>query len=294
MRWWGSWCVVSLEYSKPNIFRLMKKLILCVSVAFTTALSYQYVAANENAKKETTETTSKTVATAPVSVDDHISKVYSEINFGAKKLNFDVFKKAYYGYLNLRNEGKVNSNKNVLTVVDFSQPSSAHRLWVIDLNAKKLVINDYVAHGQGSGDLYATKFSNTSNSHQSSLGFYVTDDIYFGKHGKSLRLRGMDQGYNSAAYERAVVIHGADYVSDDFVAGTKRLGRSWGCPAVSQNIKEQFIETVKEGTVLFVYAPQQDYLQSSQWLTKKVSKFPSTDRIVDNGAGSTSAVSTIN
>lgn len=273
----------------------MKKLILCMSVALTTAFSY-YVAANENSSKDNKNVATVAAATTTTkvqTVDEHISAVYNSINFGAKKLDFDVFKKAYTGYMNLRNDGQ--TDKDILSVVDFSQPSTAHRLWVIDLQAKKLLINDYVAHGQGSGDLYATDFSNTTNSHQSSLGFYVTDQTYHGKHGLSLRLRGMDQGYNHSAMSRAVVVHGARYVSDDFVAGQKRLGRSWGCPAVSNELAPTFINTIKEGTVLFVYAPQKDYLQSSQWLTKKVDHLPGTDRIAavtGDEAGATPAKAT--
>jgi hypothetical protein len=262
----------------------MKKLILCMSVALTTAFSY-YVAANENKTEDATNLkTIKTATTAAtISVDDHITAVYNSIDFGSNKLDFEVFKKAYTGFMNLRNEGQ--TDKDILSVVDFSKPSTAHRLWVIDLQAKKLLINDYVAHGQGSGDLYATKFSNTTNSHQSSLGFYVTDQTYHGKHGLSLRLRGMDEGYNHSAMSRAVVVHGAAYVSDDAVAGMKRLGRSWGCPAVSNQLAPKFINTIKDGTVLFVYAPQQDYLASSQWLNKKPANLPANEGIATVGSG---------
>ncbi|MCD6063687.1 MAG: Uncharacterized protein K0R82_1598 [Flavipsychrobacter sp.] len=256
----------------------MKKLILCMSVAFTTAFSF-YVTADENKNDVTTAKTvaantaaTVTAATTTVTnkvqtIDQHISAVYNSIDFGGKKLEFDVFKKAYTGFLNLRSAGQVA--KNVLSIVDFSKPSTAHRLWVIDLASKKLLINDYVAHGQGSGDLYATKFSNKAQSHQSSLGFYITDQTYVGKHGTSLRLRGVDQGYNHSAMSRAVVIHGANYVSNDAVAGMGRLGRSWGCPAVSNSLAPKFIGTIKNGSVVFVYAPQKDYLANSQWLNKQ-------------------------
>ncbi|WP_276135237.1 murein L,D-transpeptidase catalytic domain family protein [Polluticoccus soli] len=243
----------------------MKKLILCMSVAFTTAFSY-----NVNAKED--DNNAKKVASAAAStnkaqtIDEYITSVYNAIDFGGKKLAYDVFKKAYTGFLNLRSAGQVS--KNILSIADFSQPSTAHRLWVIDLVSKKLLINDYVAHGQGSGDLYATKFSNQAQSHQSSLGFYITDGTYVGKHGTSLRLRGVDQGYNHSAMSRAVVIHGANYVSNDAVAGMGRLGRSWGCPAVSNSLAPKFISAIKDGSVLFVYAPQKDYLSSSTWLNR--------------------------
>lgn len=272
----------------------MKKLILCVSVAVTTALSYQYVTANENSSKDNVKTAIASSPDSAISIDAYIGKVYDQIDFGNHaKLDSAIFQKAYYGYLNLRNDGKLSDDKDILTICDFSKSSTQHRLWVIDLRARKLLINDYVAHGQGSGDEFATQFSNTSNSHQSSLGFYVTDETYIGKHGLSLHLRGMDQGYNNLAYERSVVVHGADYVCDAFVAGQKRLGRSWGCPAVSNKIAGNFINTIKNGTVLFIYAPQQQYLQSSQWLTRKITQLPASNtQLALNGTAHT-GVSTI-
>lgn len=259
----------------------MKKLILCASAYLAiVCTSYKLVTANENmSANEVVTLTDEEPATNPLnavkSVDQHIKDVYSKIDFSqSKKLDFDVFEKAYHGYLNLRNSGKLCQDKDILTVCDFSKSSTAYRLWVIDLREKKVLINDYVAHGQGSGDEFATAFSNTNSSHQSSLGFYVTGDTYVGKHGTSLRLNGMDKGFNSAALERAVVVHGASYVSPDVVAGQKRLGRSWGCPAVSDKIAGKMINTIKEGTCLFVYAPQKNYLQSSVWLNQEVASVP--------------------
>lgn len=262
----------------------MKKLMLCASVCLSLiGTSYKLVTAHETTSasdnitmttgdEEPTVNTGNTIT----SIDQHIKNVYSQIDFSnTRKLDFDVFEKAYHGYLNLRNSGKLSNDKDILTVCDFSKSSTAYRLWVIDLREKKVLINDYVAHGQGSGDEFATAFSNTNSSHQSSLGFYVTGDTYIGKHGTSLRLNGMDQGFNSAALERAVVVHGAAYVSDDFVKGQKRLGRSWGCPAVSNEIAGKMINTIKEGTCLFVYAPQKNYLQSSVWLNREVASIPS-------------------
>jgi hypothetical protein len=258
----------------------MKKLILCGVVALTTALSYEYVTANVNTSNDENNTTTAIVKAdslnQPTTVDGYISKIYNQIDFGKNKLDAAVFQKAYHGYLALSDAGQLNNGKHCLTVCDFSKSSTERRLWVIDLDTKKVVINDYVAHGQGSGDEFATAFSNSSNSHESSLGFYVTADTYIGKHGTSLRMRGMDKGFNDAAYDRAVVVHGADYVSEDFIAGQKRLGRSWGCPAVSNAIAGKLINTIKEGTVLFIYAPQKQYLQTAYWLNKKIDRLPGT------------------
>ena len=256
----------------------MKKMILCASVYLAMVGSYQLVTANENksADNNITEENTTTVTSRPaISVNEHIKNVYNEIDFNnAKKVDYDVFEKAYYGYLNLLNSGKLADNKDILTIVDFSKSSKEHRLWVMDMKNKKVLINDYVAHGQGSGGEFATAFSNTTNSHQSSLGFYVTGNTYYGKHGLSLRMHGMDKGYNSAAFSRAIVVHGADYVSDAFVKGQNRLGRSWGCPAVSRDISDKMINTIKDGSALFVYAPQKQYLQASVWLNKKINQFP--------------------
>jgi hypothetical protein len=256
----------------------MKKLILCSAVGVVMALSYGFVTANENSEKVVvTSAPEATTVNTVNDVDQYIKNVYSQIDFSkSKKLDYEVFQKAMYGYLNLKNEGNLSNEKEILTVCDFSKSSVERRLWVLDLKANKVLINDYVAHGQGSGEEYATAFSNTSNSHQSSLGFYVTDETYIGKHGESLRLKGMDKGFNSAAYERAVVVHGASYVSEDFIAGQKRLGRSWGCPAVSNQIAGKMINTIKDGTCLFVYSPQKEYLQTAYWLNKKVDMIPAT------------------
>jgi len=254
----------------------MKKLILCMSVAGLLGVTLKIATAKE-------PTTNPVVATPAVSdIDGYISNVYGQIDFkGKEKLSFDAFSAAYRGYLNLRNAGKLSSNRQMLTVADFTMSSAKQRLWIIDLASKKVVLNDYVAHGQGSGDEFARAFSNTENSHQSSIGFYVTGDTYIGSHGNSLRLYGMDNGYNSAAYDRAVVVHGADYVSPSFIAGQKRLGRSWGCPAVSQQSISKVINYIQGGTCLFIYYPQKQYMASSAWLNKKIDHLPEDFMIRD-------------
>lgn len=241
----------------------MMKMALCIMVYAFAALSYKYVNAGEANLTHT-----KYQST------DNARKIYEAIDFGDKaSMDYNVFEKAYAGYVNLKNEGKLSNYKDILTVCDMSKSSKEYRLWVIDMNASKVLINDYVAHGQGSGDEFATQFSNKMNSHQSSIGFYVTDATYMGSHGLSLRLHGMDKGYNNAAYDRAIVVHGANYVADHFVTGQGRLGRSWGCPAVSEKIAGTLINTIKDGTCLFVYYPEQKYLQTSYWLNKQPEQF---------------------
>lgn len=189
--------------------------------------------------------------------------LYNQIDFGANKVSFDAFNKAYQGYTNLKKAGKLSGN-DVISIADFSQISTRKRLWVIDLAKKKVLFNTQVAHGQGSGGDYPTVFSNTDASHQSSIGFYVTKSTYGGKHGTSLRIAGMDKGFNDNAEARSVVIHPANYCSPSYLSQHGRLGRSWGCPAVSPELAQPIINTIKGGTMLFVYAPQAKY--SSQWL----------------------------
>ena len=153
-----------------------------------------------------------------------------------------------------------------LTVIDYSKPSSERRLWVFDLKARELVYEELVAHGQGSGANMATEFSNDDESHQTSLGLFVTRDTYVGKNGYSLRLDGLDQGVNDRARDRAIVMHGAPYVSEQFVKANGRLGRSWGCPAISAAVARQMIDRVKGGGLVFAYYPDAGWIKTSKYL----------------------------
>lgn len=157
-------------------------------------------------------------------------------------------------------------NPGTLTVIDYSRPSSERRLWVYDLKTRELLYEELVAHGQGSGANMATQFSNTDESHQTSLGLFVTADTYVGKNGYSLRLDGLDKGVNDRARDRAIVMHGAPYVSEAFVKTTGRLGRSWGCPAISELVARKMIDTVKGGGLVFAYYPDSQWLKSSKFL----------------------------
>lgn len=154
-----------------------------------------------------------------------------------------------------RMTAKGSTSSTLLTVIDFSLASRTPRLWVIDLAADSVLAHELVAHGNGSGGDLATAFSNRHGSHQSSLGTYVTANTYTGKHGRSLRLRGMDAGINDAAFARAIVIHGADYVRADIVPQLGRLGRSQGCPALSREAAPRIIDLIKDGTVVYAYHP---------------------------------------
>jgi hypothetical protein len=143
----------------------------------------------------------------------------------------------------------------VLTVIDYSLPSRVRRLWVLDLRAGRILARELVAHGRNSGGDQAHRFSNRSGSLQSSLGLFLTGGVYRGKHGISLRLRGVDPRLNSRAEERAIVVHGADYVNQRTIAALGRLGRSQGCPALDRAVAPRVIELIRDGTALFAYHP---------------------------------------
>jgi hypothetical protein len=153
-----------------------------------------------------------------------------------------------------------------LTLIDYSRPSTEPRLWVFDFQTGALLFRELVAHGKGTGDNLAEHFSDEMNSHQSSLGLFVTKDTYVGHNGYSLRLDGLEPGFNSRAMERAVVMHGAPYVNAEFAAKQGRLGRSWGCPALREAVAHQVIDTVRGGGVIFSYYPDQRWLTTSRFL----------------------------
>jgi hypothetical protein len=158
------------------------------------------------------------------------------------------------------------SHPQTLTVIDYSRPSTAKRLWVLDLENRELLYEELVAHGEGSGDNLATRFSNEAETHRTSLGLFKTNETYLGKHGYSLRLDGLDTGFNDRARERAIVIHGASYVSDTFARKAGRLGRSWGCPALSDGIARAVIDIVKGSGLVFAYYPDPNWLARSKYL----------------------------
>lgn len=203
--------------------------------------------------------------------ENEVKGLFNAIDFGNNTcLSYDVFYKAYIGYLNLKQAGKLNTDKEILTICDMSLPSVQNRMWIIDLKGKKLLCNTYVAHGCKTGEDKAAHFSNRTGSRMTSLGFYVTADTYEGEHGLSLHLQGMDTRFNDAAFRRGIVVHGASYVSNRHIAENAYLGRSWGCPAVPDDLSQQIIELIKDNTCLFIYYPDPNYLRRSIWLNKKV------------------------
>jgi len=207
-------------------------------------------------------------ATAKELFSRYVNTVYQTAGLEQSGLNMDVFQKALTGYFNIKAKNNLAQNSSVITVVDFTKSSREKRMWIIDLLNKHLLLNTWVAHGRGSGDEMATSFSDTNESHQSSLGFYLADDVYVGKHGRSLRLDGLDQGFNSNARSRGVVVHAAQYVSEATIAAMGRLGRSFGCPAVSPMVIDQVINTIKGKSVFFINGTSKNY--TSKYLNNSI------------------------
>lgn len=196
--------------------------------------------------------------------------VYDSLKLNKLGLSRQAFDVAINGFGYLRSSGQL-TNDRILTIADFSQPSSKKRLYVIDIKNYQLVFNTYVAHGAQSGKEMATQFSNTPESNQSSLGFYRTMSTYDGCHGYSLKLEGLENGINSNAYSRAIVMHSADYVSEDLIRSQGYIGRSWGCPALSPKMNKPVIDKIRNGSCFFIYSTNHSYLSQSR-IAKKMEK----------------------
>lgn len=192
--------------------------------------------------------------------EDRIKELYQTLEI-ENKLDYSTFSKAIHGY------NKINDKKEgYITIVDFSKPSNEERFFVIDLENKKVDFLTYVTHGKNTGLDVAVKFSNKRNSYQSSLGFYLTGITYMGNNGYSLRLKGLEPGFNSNAFERNIVVHGADYASKEFMNKYGFLGRSLGCPAIPEEISKEVIDYIKGGTVLYINGNDENYLENSTYV----------------------------
>jgi hypothetical protein len=200
----------------------------------------------------------------PENQDTDIRSIYFESGLSGN-LSFNVFELALRG---MRKISEVQ-NKKLITIVDYSEPSTKERFFVIDLVNKKILYKTLVAHGRNSGEDIAGSFSNTSESKKSCLGFFLTAETYSGKNGYSLSLDGLEPGINDNARIRSIVIHGADYVSRDFIQKYGRLGRSWGCPALPLSVSKEIIDQISKGSCLFIYGHDKDYLKSSKIINRK-------------------------
>jgi len=189
--------------------------------------------------------------------------IYERIS--GNKPSVEVFSIALVGYQQTYDAGLLINDNGNITIIDYSLPSTAKRLWVINLKTEKTIYHTYVAHGKNSGELYATKFSNIKNSNQSSPGFFLTSEIYQGKNGLSLRLDGLEPGINDAARTRAIVMHGAWYANESMISSAGRLGRSFGCPAVPVAIHKELIHTIANGSLIFIYVKDEGYFGHSAY-----------------------------
>ena len=191
---------------------------------------------------------------------------YNVVNLAEIGLSNSVFNLAMKGFKKLERKGKL-ANTTIITIVDYSQSSNMKRLYVIDLKNRKLLFNTYVAHGRNTGEEFAKSFSNDEGSLKSSLGFYVTELPTIGFHtGFALLINGIEKGFNDNALRRSIIFHAANYVSESFIKNNGRLGRSLGCPALPTELNKAIIETIKGGTCVFVYNPNNDYLCKSELL----------------------------
>lgn len=188
---------------------------------------------------------------------DKVAELYRSMQLEGV-VNWKAFRQAVAGYEKI--EGR---KRDILTLIDFSKPSTEERLYVFDMKKHRLLFSSVVSHGKNSGNNYATSFSNEYGSYKSSLGFYLTESTYQGKNGYSLILNGLEKGINDRARERAIVVHGAAYADPSVVARGGRLGRSFGCPALPPKLSRPIIDAIKGGSVMYIYADASDYLAHS-------------------------------
>jgi hypothetical protein len=180
-------------------------------------------------------------------------------------LDYQVFRLAVIGYAHLKAE-QLLSDKEIIVIIDYTKSANDRRFFVIDLSSQKILNQTLVAHGKHTGNKYAQHFSNEPRTQKSSLGFFITGETYYGTHGYSLKLDGVDSLYNDNARARQIVVHGAHYVSDAWAKKYGRIGRSWGCPALPEDVAQEVIDRIKGGCCMFAYYNDKDYLESSKYL----------------------------
>lgn len=192
-----------------------------------------------------------------------LNLLYDSLQLADLGLSAQAYHKAITGFLNLAEAGSI-PNPGVLSIIDFSLPSTQKRLFIVDTYNGKLLFSSLVAHGRNSGGLMATRFSNRRNSLMSSLGFYLTGSAFVGQHGYSMRLEGMEKGWNDNVFSRAIIMHPAGYVSEDHIRQWGFLGRSEGCPAIPEEVDSSIIDAIRDGSCLFIYSPDKRYLHQSR------------------------------
>ena len=238
--------------------RNLKPLIWCVWIAIFLPVNVLFAGGGNPVKSRSAAKAAKAAAFA-----EEVTTLYEQFNLQEIGLTKKAFYYALKGYNYLLEHHWLN-NPNILSICDMSQSSRNKRLYVLDMETKQVVVNTYVAHGRASGGEFARAFSNSPSSRKSSLGFYVTEDTYYGSNGLSLRIKGMERGFNDRAFGRGIVVHGSEYVGPDFLQMNQFCGRSFGCPAVPADESESIIDLIKEGSCMFIYYPTQKYLVRSK------------------------------
>lgn len=253
------------NYKMPLIGKTLSSAVMLIALLVVPSLIANSISASSYRTYNAAPIVTNRVATEAAAVVAEAQLLYQDMSLEAKGLTREAFTDAFIGYKKLVNDGVVQKT-NLITVADFSQSSRNKRLFILDVDAEEVVMQTYVAHGRGSGDEYATSFSNKPESHKSSLGFYLTKGTYIGQHGESLILDGLEKGFNDNAEARKIVIHGAGYIGDRHLQGNPFTGRSHGCPAVENKLSKTIINKIKDGSVLFIYHPTNSYLNGSRIL----------------------------
>lgn len=255
--------------SKSNYpkFKIIFPLLLLIVIGFIFAAPARDFLHDKKADTATPVNDSASVV-ASESVNRY-GILYEQMNLDSLGLSQEAFNYGMQGYKDLISSGAVKDS-NIISIVDFSLPSSQKRLFVFDVTTGKLLFNTFVSHGRNSGQEMATEFSNDLNSFKSSLGFYVTGNTYSGEHGYSLRLEGQEAGINDNAYNRSIVMHAANYVNEKIIKVKGFIGRSLGCPAVPPKLHKAIINTIKDGTCLFMYSPDKFYISHSRMINQPV------------------------
>jgi hypothetical protein len=210
-------------------------------------------------------TTGSLAGFSSATFEDSLVNLYGAIELQEKGLSYDAFRYAMIGFYTLKDDGRLNE-RNIISIIDFTKPSTEQRFYTIDLDRKSILYYSLVSHGKNTGENVAANFSNVVHSNQSSLGFYITGETYVGSKGYSLKLDGIESGVNDKMRERAVVMHEADYVSEYWIRKYGRLGRSQGCPALPKAISRNVINTIKNKTLVFAYFNDDRYLSNSNYL----------------------------
>lgn len=239
-----------------------------IFIILTVFAGFSFIPKKNGPARKTVHAVSSVTRTAPAispTLQQACALLYDSLQLDQTGLSQEALEYAMKGYNYLQEKGLVA--RNILSICDFSQSSRNKRLYVIDMESRKLLYNTYVAHGKNSGTEFATSFSNKAESLKSSLGFYVTQGTYMGIHGLSLKIEGLERGFNDNAQKRNIVVHGCEYTGGSFVKSNNYCGRSFGCPAVPAQQSASIIQTLKTGSCLFIYHPSASgYLYKSSIL----------------------------